>query len=84
MVQTYGTGVVPDHKLEGIVRDVFDLTPAGIIQALRLRRPIYRPTAAYGHFGRKPQTVKVDGRRVGLFPWEESTKVRDLLTALKI
>ncbi|MEO8449882.1 MAG: methionine adenosyltransferase [Gemmatimonadota bacterium] len=84
MVQTFGTGIVPDNRLEAAVREVFDLTPAGIIKALRLRRPIYGPTAAYGHFGRRPKTVKVDGRKVDLFPWEETTKVRDLLSALKV
>ena len=83
MVQTFGTGIMSDQKLERIVADVFDLTPAGIIKALRLRRPIYSPTAAYGHFGRRPKTVKVEGKRVDLFPWEETNKVRDLLTAAK-
>ena len=83
MVQTFGTGIMADAKLERIVAEVFDLTPAGIIKALRLRRPIYSPTAAYGHFGRRPKTIKVDGKRVGLFPWEETNRVRDLLTAAK-
>ncbi|MEZ4455974.1 MAG: methionine adenosyltransferase domain-containing protein [Gemmatimonadales bacterium] len=84
MVDTFGTGVLPDTRLERIVGEVFDLTPAGIITALKLRRPIYRPTAAYGHFGRRPVTARVDGRKVGLFPWEETSKVRDLLTAAKV
>ena len=84
MVQTFGTGVLSDERLERIVADVFDLTPAGIIAALKLRRPIYGPTAAYGHFGRRPVTVKVEGKRVGLFPWEETNKVRELLTAAKL
>ncbi len=83
MVQTFGTGIMSDEKLERIVAEVFDLTPAGIIKALRLRRPIYSPTAAYGHFGRRPKTVKVEGKRVDLFPWEATNKVRDLLTAAK-
>ncbi len=83
MVQTFGTGIMSDEKLERIVAEVFDLTPAGIIKALRLRRPIYSPTSAYGHFGRRPKTVKVEGKRVDLFPWEETNKVRDLLTAAK-
>ncbi|MBL8987099.1 MAG: methionine adenosyltransferase [Gemmatimonadetes bacterium] len=83
MVDTFGTGIMPDAKLEKIVGEVFDLTPAGIISSLKLRRPIYRPTAAYGHFGRKPATARVDGRKVDLFPWEETNKVRDLLTAAK-
>jgi S-adenosylmethionine synthetase len=84
MVHTFGTGILPDQKLERMVGEVFDLTPAGIIHSLKLRRPIYRPTAAYGHFGRRPVDVKVDGKRVGLFPWEETNKVRDLLTAAKL
>jgi S-adenosylmethionine synthetase len=84
MVQTFGTGVMPDYRLEKIVSEVFDLTPAGIISALKLRRPIYRPTAAYGHFGRRSTEAKVEGKRVVLFPWEAPTKVRDLLTAAKV
>ena len=54
LVQTFGTGALPDPTLEKIVDEVFDLTPRGIIDALKLKRPIYRPTASYGHFGRKP------------------------------
>ncbi|MFN0177293.1 MAG: methionine adenosyltransferase [Gemmatimonadales bacterium] len=84
MVHTFGTGILPDQKLERMVAEVFDLTPAGIIHSLKLRRPIYRPTAAYGHFGRRSVNVKVDGRRVALFPWEETNKVRDLLLAAKL
>ena len=84
MVHTFGTGVVSDDRLERIVGEVFDLTPAGIIAALKLRRPIYRPTAAYGHFGRKSVMAKVSDKKVQLFPWEESTKVRDLLSAAKV
>ena len=84
MVQTFGTGVVPDHVIERIVSEVFDLTPAGIISALKLRRPIYRPTAAYGHFGRRPVQARVEGKKVDLFPWETANKVRDLLTAAKV
>ncbi len=84
MVQTFGTGIVSDDRLERIVAEVFDLTPAGIIAALKLRRPIYRPTAAYGHFGRRPATVRVEGKKVDLFPWEETNKVRDLLSAAKL
>ncbi len=52
LVETYGTGTVPDEKLEDMVRCSFKLTPRGIIDSLDLRRPIYRKTAAYGHFGR--------------------------------
>jgi S-adenosylmethionine synthetase len=84
MVHTFGTGIVPDHRLERIVAEVFDLTPAGIISALKLRRPIYTPTAAYGHFGRRPTVARVAGKKVQLFPWEIPNKVRDLLTAAKV
>ena len=52
LVNTFGTGKVPETRLVEIVRESFDLTPAGIIQHLDLKRPIYRETAAYGHFGR--------------------------------
>ena len=52
MVDTFGTGKLSDEKLVEIVRENFDLRPAGIIKMLDLRRPIYRQTAAYGHFGR--------------------------------
>lgn len=51
-VNTFGTGKIEDFKLEEIIRKVFDLTPKGIIEKLKLRRPIYKKTAAYGHFGR--------------------------------
>ncbi|MBR6326856.1 MAG: methionine adenosyltransferase [Lachnospiraceae bacterium] len=65
MVDTFGTGKVSDEKLVEIVRENFDLRPAGIIKMLDLRRPIYRATAAYGHFGR----TDVD------LPWEHTDKV---------
>jgi S-adenosylmethionine synthetase len=82
-VQTYGTGALPDAELERIVSEVFDLTPRGIIDALKLKRPIYRPTAAYGHFGRRPKKVTVLDRRVQLFPWEVSSKVSALRSAAR-
>lgn len=68
MVDTFGTGKVSEEKLVEIVRRHFDLRPAGIIQMLRLRRPIYRETAAYGHFGRNDLTL----------PWEALDKVGEL------
>jgi len=52
MIDTFGTGKLSDEKLVEIVRENFDLRPAGIIKMLDLRRPIYKQTAAYGHFGR--------------------------------
>lgn len=67
-VNTFGTGKVSDGKLVEIIRENFDLRPAGIIRMLDLRRPIYKQTAAYGHFGR----TDVD------LPWEKLDKVEDL------
>ncbi|MCI9271296.1 MAG: methionine adenosyltransferase [Dorea sp.] len=64
MIDTFGTGKLPDEKLVDIVRENFDLRPAGIIQMLDLRRPIYKQTAAYGHFGR----TDID------LPWEKLDK----------
>ncbi len=52
MVDTFGTGTIPDAQITALVRDIFKLTPRGIIETLNLRRPIYRETASYGHFGR--------------------------------
>ncbi len=52
MVDTFGTGVVRDERLTRVIRDVFPLTPRGIIEELDLRKPFYRLTASYGHFGR--------------------------------
>ena len=52
MVDSFGTATVPEEKITEIVRENFKLTPKGIIEALDLRRPIYKATAAYGHFGR--------------------------------
>lgn len=65
MIDTYGTGKLSDEKLVEIVRENFDLRPAGIIKMLNLRRPIYKQTAAYGHFGR----TDID------LPWERTDKV---------
>ena len=64
MVDTFGTGTIPDAQITELVRSNFELTPAGIIKTLDLRRPIYRPTASYGHFGRTD-----DG-----FTWERTDK----------
>ncbi|HXJ77717.1 MAG TPA: methionine adenosyltransferase [Candidatus Methylomirabilis sp.] len=68
MVETFGTGKVPTAKLESMIRRHFDLTPAGIIKYLNLRRPIYKKTAAYGHFGRNEPD----------FTWERLDRVKDL------
>ena len=68
MVDTFGTGKLSDEKLVEIIRENFDLRPAGIIKMLDLRRPIYKQTAAYGHFGRNDIDV----------PWEKTDKVEML------
>jgi len=87
MVQTFGTGVLPDARLERIVDEVFDLTPRGIIDALKLKRPIYSRTAAYGHFGRRPVSgvYKDDAKqlKVDYFTWEQTDRVKDLLSAAR-
>ncbi len=80
-VETFGTSVVPDERIASALRDVFDFTPRGISDALSLRNPIYRRTAAYGHFGREPMVSAVNGREVMLFPWERIDRVDDLRTA---
>jgi S-adenosylmethionine synthetase len=85
MIDTFRTGVVSDEVLEEAVREVFDLTPLGIIKALNLRQPIYRATAAYGHFGRSPERRRfVDkdvDKEVELFTWEHANRVEDLRLA---
>jgi S-adenosylmethionine synthetase len=83
LVQSFGTGVVPDCTLEKMVQEVFDLTPRGIIDALKLKRPIYRPTASYGHFGRQPRSGQYEGAKVDLFTWEQPDRVKDLLSAAR-
>jgi S-adenosylmethionine synthetase len=81
-VDTFGTGEVADDRIAAAVREVFDLRPRMIIEALQLRSPIYRPTAAYGHFGRPTRTVRIDGREVELFPWEKLDRADQLRSAL--
>jgi S-adenosylmethionine synthetase len=83
MVETFGTGSVAPEALEDAVREVFDLTPAAIIDTLKLRAPIYRPTATYGHFGRPVQERDVGERHVELFTWENTNRVEDLRLAVQ-
>ena len=73
LVDTFGTGKVEDERIEQAVEKVFDLRPAAIIQALDLRKPIYRATAAYGHMGREDLGVA----------WEKTNKVDELKAALE-
>ena len=71
-IETFGTGVVSESRLVQAVRQLFDLTPDGIIRTLALRRPIYKQTAAYGHFGRQDVVL----------PWEQVNKVDELKAVL--
>ena len=71
MVETFGTSEVDPDKLPGLVQEIFDLRPAAIIERLDLRRPIYRNTAAYGHFGRSDRD----------FTWERTDHAEDLKKA---
>jgi len=82
-VQTFGTGAVPDAIIEAAVKDVFDLTPRGISTALDLRKPIYQATAAYGHFGRKPETFGRGRAARTTFTWERTDRVAALKKAIK-
>ena len=70
-VNTFGTGTIDHHRIEAAIREVFDLRPAAIIERLDLRRPIYRQTAAYGHFGRPDLDL----------PWERLDRVEELKAA---
>ena len=80
-VDTFRTGTVQDSHISAAVREVFDFRPGAIIEQLDLRSPIFRPTAAYGHFGRPNSRQRVDGREVTLFPWEGTERVDALRTA---
>jgi S-adenosylmethionine synthetase len=71
MVDTFGTGKVDEKRIESAIHKVFDLSPAGIIKTLDLRRPIYQKTASYGHFGRAE------------FPWEKTDKTEELKKAIE-
>ncbi len=72
MVDTYGTGKIDENRLERIIRERWDLSPKGIIETFKLRRPIYRKTAAYGHFGREEEE----------FTWESLSHVEELKNAV--
>ena len=70
-VNTFGTGTLDDATITRVIRECFDLKPRGIIEMLDLKRPIFRATAAYGHFGRQEET----------FTWERTDRVEALLAA---
>jgi S-adenosylmethionine synthetase len=74
LVDTFGTGTISEVELQKLIRENFSLTPKGIIESLDLRRPIYKKTAAYGHFGRKEKD----------FSWEATDKAEVLRAAAKI
>jgi S-adenosylmethionine synthetase len=76
MVETFGTAKVDERRIEAGIKKVFDLSPAGIIKTLDLRRPIYQKTASYGHFGRTTSEGKCE------FPWEKTDKVEELKKAI--
>jgi len=71
-VETFGTGIVSDEKIQEAILKVFDLRPAAIIRDLNLKRPIYKKTAAYGHFGREDQD----------FTWEKTDRAEALKSAI--
>ena len=83
MVDTFGTSVVPEREIMRAVREVFDLTPRGIIESLELRKPIYSPTAAYGHFGRTPEKVGSGRSARTLFTWEKTDRAAALKRAAR-
>src|SRR5690349_12473647 len=85
-VQTFGTSEVPETRIAKAVSEVFDFRPAGIIERLGLRNPIYTPTAAYGHFGRASEVKVPDAngaKAVRFFPWEMTDRVDELRSAVK-
>lgn len=91
-VDTYGTGIVPDAEIARRIENLFDLRPAAIIRKFELKNPIYEPTAAYGHFGRKPYTKSVKVGKPGcqtdklvqFFSWEKLDAVEEIKKAFGI
>ncbi len=88
-VTTFGTGRIPDAQIEKLIRGHFDLRPYGIVKMLDLIHPIYQDTAAYGHFGRKPQEVSyIDGHgkthKATAFSWEKTDVAEALRKAAKL
>lgn len=79
-VDMMGTGRVPETKVQEVVRKIFPLTPKGMIEHLKLRSPIYQPTAVFGHFGRKPRVAKdkLSGKKLEFFTWEKTDKVAEI------
>ena len=80
-VRTFGTGRLPDARLEKLVEAHFDLRPFGIIRMLDLIHPMYRATASYGHFGREPAGMSYDGKAFTAFSWERTDRAEALKEA---
>jgi S-adenosylmethionine synthetase len=78
MVDTFGTGTVPDSAITRAVNKVFDLTPNGIMKSLDLRKPIYSATSSYGHFGRTPEKIGRGSKGATLFTWERTDRAAAL------
>ncbi len=83
MVDSFGTGTVPDSVIRQAVREVFDLTPRGIGQALTLRKPIFSATAAYGHFGRASERLGRGKGAMTTFTWERTDRAAALKRAVR-
>ena len=83
MVETFGTGEVEECSIERAVREIFTLTPGGIIAALDLQKPIYRATAAYGHFGREPRRQTSGAGEATMFSWEQTDRADALRRAAR-
>ena len=81
--EAIGTGTVPDAAIDRAIRQVFDLTPRGIMQALDLRKPIYLRTAAYGHFGRAVEAGTNGSAELTYFPWERTDRADALRDAAR-
>lgn len=79
-IETFGTAKFDEKRLAECIRELFPLTPLGMIEHLKLRQPIYQPTAAYGHFGRQPYLHKdpVSGKTLNFFTWEKTDRVKEL------
>jgi len=77
-INTFGTGKISDSEIVKIIRDNFDLRPYAITNMLDLLHPMYRLTAAYGHFGRTPQEVTLGNETFLTFPWEKTDKADQL------
>jgi S-adenosylmethionine synthetase len=83
MVDTFGTSTVPEARIMSAVREEFDLTPRGIIEALDLRKPIYSATSAYGHFGREAKKIGRGRNSMTQFSWERTDRAAALARALR-